>query len=437
MGMPHRQYHSIRVLIMGETKIFLAAFLAIFLAASLVRWFLNRINIRHLRRFGHEIPDVFQGEIEAATLARMTDYTVESSRLESREHLSADLVTLIILFSGLFPWLVDRCLALNLSFVPSGLVLLALLGIISGAPGIPFKLYRTFVIEKKYGFSTITLRLWITDFLKGLLIEALLMAILLGAVLFLIQRAAGTWWLWVWLVFFLFQLLLVWLYPVVIAPLFNKYEPLLDDDLKDSIIGMMAKAGLAVGGVYQMDAGKRSRHTNAYFTGLGKTKRIVLYDTLLASHAQEEILAVLAHEIGHRQRKHILKQLIFLGTASLVILYIAWRLLYWPPLYHAFGVGPVIPYAGLFLLAVIFEPLVFFLKPLGTAVLRKFEREADDFSYELLGSSRPLCNALKRLAKDNLANLHPHPLYVLFNYSHPPLQERIARLQQKEAKKPA
>lgn len=419
---------------MDESTIILVVFLALFLGASFVRWLLDRINIRHLLKFGREVPDVFQGEIDSATLARMTDYTVESTRLEARERLLSDLVTLLVLFGGLFPWLADRGPAMNLPFVPSGLVFFALVGVISGIPDIPFQLYRTFGIEKKYGFSTITLRLWITDFLKGLLIETLLMAILLGAVLFLIERAAGTWWLWVWLVFFLFQLLLLWLYPVVIAPLFNRYEPLKDDGLRDAIIGMMGKAGLAVGGVFQMDAGKRSRHTNAYFTGLGKTKRIVLFDTLLASHAQDEILAVLAHEVGHRQKKHVLKQALALGGASLVILYGAWRLLAWPPLYHAFGLAEVVPYAGLFLLAIIFAPAVFFLKPLGTAVLRKFEREADDFSEELLGSAAPLCSALKRLARDNLANLYPHPLYVLFHYSHPPLAERIARLRCKKAK---
>jgi STE24 endopeptidase len=291
--------------------------------------------------------------------------------------------------------------------------------------------------EKKYGFATITLRLWITDFLKGLLIETLLMAMLLASLLFLMQEAPRTWWLWVWLLFLLFQLLLVWLYPVLIAPLFNKYEPLPDSDLRDSLIALMARAGLDVKGVYRMDAGKRSRHTNAYFTGLGKTKRIVLYDTLLASHEPDEILAVLAHEIGHRQKKHILKQLLSLGTASLIMVYLSWHLLSEPLLYHAFGLAAAAPYAGLFLLAVIFEPLAFFLKPLGMAMLRKFEREADDFSYELLGTSLPLCNALKRLAKDNLANLHPHPFYVWFHYSHPPLEERIARLQRrKETRNP-
>lgn len=419
---------------MVEINSLLTVFLALFLAASLVRWLLNRINIRHLRRFGHEVPEVFRGEIDGDTLARMTDYTVESSRLGSFEHLCGDFVTLGILLSGLLPRLVDTILALHLSLVPSGLAFFAALGLLGGTPGIPFQLYGTFGIEKKYGFSTITLWLWVTDFLKGILIEALLMAILLGSLLFLMQRAPGTWWLWVWIVFLSFQLLLVWLYPVVIAPLFNKYEPLKDNVLNDSIVAMMAKAGLKTGGIFQMDAGKRSRHTNAYFTGMGKTKRIVLYDTLLASHEPDEILAVLAHEIGHRQKKHIVKQLLFLGTVSLVIFYLAWRLLGWPLLYHTFGLAAAIPYAGLFLLAAIFEPLTFFLKPLGTAALRKFEREADDFSYELLGSSLPMCKALKRLAKDNLANLHPHPYYVWFHYSHPPLGERIARLQQREAK---
>jgi STE24 endopeptidase len=183
-----------------------------------------------------------------------------------------------------------------------------------------------------------------------------------------------------------------------------------------------------------MDAGKRSRHTNAYFTGLGKTKRIVLYDTLLSSHTHEEILSVLAHEIGHWRKRHILKQLIFMEAASLGIFYLIFRFVEWPYLYQTFGFSQNIPYAGLFLASALLGPLGFFLTPFGTVIMRRFEREADEFAYALTGTVAPLCSALKRLAKDNLSNLHPHPLYAWFYYSHPPLTERIAYLQDMERK---
>jgi len=413
----------------------LISFICVFFLCSLCRWVLTQMNVRHIRRFGHEVPQVFQGELDEATLSRMSEYTAESSRFGSVEHIFDDVITLIILLGGFLPWLVGIILSWNVHFILSGLIFFGILSLISGVLNLPFSLYSTFILEKKYGFSTITFRLWITDLIKSLLISAILMGILLGAFLALIYFAEKTWWLWVWLFFSAFQLLMVWLYPVLIAPLFNKFEPVKDEALKEAIINLMAKVGLKTEGVYQIDAGKRSRHTNAYFTGLGKTKRIVLYDTLIASHTPDEIISVLAHEIGHWKKKHILKQLVFTETLSLAIFYLIYRLSDWALLYHTFGFGEAISYVGLLLLAAIIGPVAFFLTPIGSMIMRKFEREADDFGFELVGTSRPLADALKRLAKDNLANLHPHPFYAWFYYSHPPLTERIARLQQMEKTK--
>jgi STE24 endopeptidase len=228
---------------------------------------------------------------------------------------------------------------------------------------------------------------------------------------------------------------MIWLYPVLIAPLFNKFEPVRDEALKEDIISLMAKVGLKAKGVFQVDAGKRSKHTNAYFTGLGKTKRIVLFDTLLNSHSADEILSVLAHEAGHWKKKHIMKQLVFTEAISLAAFYLVYRLIDWPLLYQTFGFSERLPYAGLLLVAALLGPVTFFLTPVGAAVMRIFEREADDYCLNLIGTVKPMVSALKRLAKDNLANLHPHPLYAWFYYSHPPLAERIARLQQEEGKK--
>jgi STE24 endopeptidase len=273
------------------------------------------------------------------------------------------------------------------------------------------------------------------DLLKGIAVSTILMGLLLSAFLMLLRFAPSSWWLWTWLVFASFQLLMIWLYPIVIAPLFNRYEPIRDEGLKAAIIVLMAKVGLKTEGVYQVDAGKRSRHTNAYFTGLGKTKRIVLFDTLIASHTTEEITAVLAHEIGHWKKRHILKQLLFMEATSLIILWLASHLIAWPLLYETFGFNRPIPFVGLLLCAALFGPLSILITPFVSATQRRFEREADAFVSGLTGATAPLMGALKRLARDNLANLHPHPLYARFYYSHPPLTERIVRLQELECKK--
>ncbi|MGZ3607013.1 MAG: M48 family metallopeptidase [Syntrophales bacterium] len=422
---------------MVHWNVLLIAFLAAFAASAASRLLLAYVNVSHLRRHGHDVPEVFQGEIDEATLARMTAYTAESSSFGSVEHFFDDAVTLLVLLSGFLPLLVGVVLSWNLHFILSGLIFFGALALLSAILDIPFSLYSTFVIEKRYGFSTITMRLWITDLIKGLLISGILSGILLGAMLALVYYADHTWWLWVWLVFSAFQMLIVWLYPVLIAPLFNKFEPIENEALKEAIIALMAKVGLKTGGVFQVDAGKRSKHTNAYFTGLGKTKRIVLYDTLLKSHASEEILSVLAHEAGHWKKRHIIKQLILMETVSFVFLYLVYRLIDWPLLYQTFGFAERIPYVGLLLIAVLFGPVAFFLTPIGAMLTRRYEREADDFCYSLVGTTIPMINALKRLAKDNLANLHPHPFYAWFYYSHPPLTERIARLLgMKDAKKP-
>ena len=422
---------------MVQWNILLIAFLVAFVVSSVFRLLLTYINVSYLRRHGHDVPEVFQGEIDEATLARMTEYTADSSRFGAVAHFFDDAVTLLVLLSGFLPLLVGIVLSWNLHFILSGLIFFGALALLSGILDIPFSLYSTFVIEKRYGFSTITVRLWITDLSKSLLISAMLSGMLLGAMLALVYYAERTWWLWVWLVFSAFQMLVVWLYPVLIAPLFNKFEPIENEALKEAIIALLAKVGLKTGGVFQVDAGKRSKHTNAYFTGFGKTKRIVLYDTLLKSHASEEILSVLAHEAGHWKKRHIIKQLILTETFSLVFLYLVYRLIDWSLLYQTFGFAEKIPYVGLLLIAALFGPAVFFLTPIGAMLTRRFEREADDFCYNLVGTTVPMINALKRLAKDNLANLHPHPFYAWFYYSHPPLTERIARLlRMKDSKKP-
>lgn len=408
-------------------KTLILIFLVLFIGRIILRFVLQRLNIQHLRQHGKVIPPVFQGTIDEATLSKMVDYTTDNSRLENLEDLIDDVLELAVIFL-LLPQLVGNIASLNLHLIGQALIFFGTLSVIGGVAGLPFDIYHTFVLERKYGFSTITWKLWLTDLIKSVLISAVLMGILLSAFMAFILYLPKTWWFWGWIFFTAFEILLLWLYPVVIAPLFNKYEPIKDQELKEKIETLLSQVGLKAKGIFQVDEGKRSKHTNAYFTGIGKTKRIVLFDTLLASHTHEEILAVLAHEIGHWKKKHILKQLIFMIAASLIGFYLVYLLVNWAPLYKAFGLQQTPVYAGLLLVSVYLSCIGFFFGPVGAYISRRYEREADQMAHDLTGTSEPMINALKRLAKDNLSNLHPHPWYVWFYYSHPPLTERIEYL---------
>ena len=408
----------------------LISFLVVFTLRSATQIFLNRLNISHLRKHGGTVPDLFRDTVDAEKLQRISAYTVDSARFGIVSTLASQIFFLAILLSGFLPWLVDTIMRLDWGTIPGGLIFFAVFGILSGVFRIPFDLYDTFVIENRYGFNTRTFRLWVADSLKGLALSAALSGALLALLLWLILDGGDLWWFWAWILVGIVELLMLWLYPVILAPLFNKFEPLTDENLAGRITAVLNKAGLRTRGIFQMDASRRSKHTNAYFTGLGKTKRIVLFDTLVRSHEPEEIEAVLAHEAGHWRKRHVLKQLIVAEVLALVGFFVVAQLLHWPLLYRTFGFPQPVPYVGLLLISAIFSPLGFFIQPLAAYLSRRLERQADDFALDLVGTGEPLARALKRLAADNLSNLHPHPLYASFYYSHPPLAERIRRLRE-------
>ncbi len=413
---------------MVQFNLLLSAFLTFFILRSLTQLLLNRLNISHLRRHGDMVPQVFRDTIDREKLKKICAYTVDSARFGIFSTLAGQIFFLALLLSGFFPWMLNRIPQQEWGLILSGLVFFAFLGVLTNLFQIPFDLYDTFVIENRYGFNTKTFRVWILDLLKSLVLSALLGGFLLWLLLSLISAGGSLWWVWAWVLVGAFELILIWLYPVILAPLFNKFVPVENLDLTRRIEALMQKAGLRSKGVFEMDASKRSRHTNAYFTGLGKSKRIVLFDTLLQSHTAEEIEAVLAHEIGHWKKKHILKQLLVMELLSLVAFYVVAQLLNWPLLYRTFGFSGPVPYVGLLLIGALFSPIGYFVQPLGMAFSRKFEREADDYALGLIPSAESLARAFKRLAADNLANLTPHPFYAWFYYSHPPLVERIRRL---------
>ena len=413
---------------MIQVNFLLLAFLALFLSRSATQYYLHRLNLVHLRQYGSAVPAAFQDTVSEEILKKISAYTIDSDHFQMVASLIQQGLYLVVLLSGFLPWLMKIIRSWTYGSVIEGLIFFAILSLLANLSRIPFGLYDTFVIEERYGFNRMSLQMWILDFLKSMLILFLLGGLLLWLLLILVTHGGKAWWVWAWMLVGGFELMMLWLYPVVIAPLFNKFEPIENIGLVEHIRNMMEKVGLRVRAVLKMDAGKRSKHTNAYFTGVGKTKRIVLFDTLLESHPEEEILAVLAHEVGHWKKRHVLKQIILLETLSFAVFYVVDRLLNWSLLYQTFGFEEPTVYVGIFLIGALLSPLGYFAHPLESAISRRFEREADDFVLGLTKTAEPMRNALKRLASDNLANLIPHPLYAWFYYSHPPLVERIERL---------
>ena len=412
---------------MIHTNKLLVVYLAAYLLSTSLGLIIEWINARNLRRYRGEVPGAFRGIIDENELERMDRYTIDKTNLSYVETVISKAIFLFVILSGLLPWLAP--VLEDVYFVWAGLIFFAVPGLIGAVADLPFEYYHLFSIEEKYGFNTLTRKTWLTDLFKSLLITVFIGVFLLSLLLLMIQYAGGGWWVWAWLIFFGFQILMTIIYPTVIAPIFNKFVPLEDGELSEGIRRLAEKEGFAIKGVFQVDAAKRSRHTNAYLSGFGKTKRIVLFDTLLEAHDNDEILAVLAHEIGHSKRNHIKKQLFIMGLFSLILFYLISKMISWAPMYHAFGFSGMPNYAGLFLVAVLWEPLGFFLSPVAMALSRRFEREADRFAFNVMETAQPLVRALKKMAKDNLSNLRPHPLYVRFNHSHPPLLERIRTLE--------
>ena len=409
---------------------YLIAYISIYLASFAVFVAIERINANYLKKNGHKAPVAFEGIINENELQKIGRYTVDKIRFKIFRTSISKIIFLYIILSGILPWLAEFLSLMN--FLIAGLIFFAIIGLLEVLIGLPFDYYHSFVLEDRYGFNTKTLKIWIADLVKSMLVLIILGTFLLSAVLLMVTYAGQNWWIWAWIIFSLFQLTMTILYPTVIAPLFNRFTSLEDSELKDRIKHLAETEGLAIEGIYQMDASKRTRHTNAYFSGIGKAKRIVLFDSLIRSHTQDEILAILAHEIGHLKKNHIKKQFIVVSVVSLFLFFLASKLLAWDVMYNSFGFSTMPCYVGLFLVGILWEPVNFFISPIGMAISRKFEREADFYSLGILKTAKPLSIALKKIAKENLSNLDPHPLYVFFNYSHPPLLERIEYLEARE-----
>ncbi|MEK6775607.1 MAG: M48 family metallopeptidase [bacterium] len=403
-------------------------FLAAYILVIAAGYFLKYLNLRHLERHGAEIPEEFAGQIDGGLLEKTRDYTVENTRFGFLESAFSHLLTLVFLFGGLMRFYNRLILSMADSFILSGLLFFLFLSYASTFFSIPFDLYSTFRIENRYGFSTITPRIWMTDQLKSLFLSTLLMGIILSVGFYLVQAATETWWLWVWGFVLIFGIFMMYISPYVIEPLFNKYTPIDDPGLEEGIRKLMDKVGIKVSRIFKMDASKRSRHTNAYFTGIGRVKRIILYDTLLTKLNEPEILAVLAHEAGHWKKRHLLKGIFLSQIISFVGIYLAYRFAQADMLTDLFKIEPPSFFAKIVILGFLFSIVSFPLNPLFNLLSRYFEREADNFACRITNHPEGMASSLIKLAKDNLSNLHPHPWYAAFYYSHPPVVERVRRI---------
>lgn len=406
------------------------ALFILFLAETAFTYWLRYINLEYLKQHWTVVPAGFEGAIDEEKLRTSTAYTFDSSRLGLWESLFDNLLLIVFLFGGLLTVYDHFIGGLASHLIANGICFFIILVWLQTLLDIPFTLFSTFRIEARYGFNTTTLRLWCVDFIKSQAIGTLLLIILVGAAFWLIQWSPERWWIWVWAFMAAFSLFMMFLSPYVIEPLFNKFEPVTEEGLVDDIRAMMEKAGLKVGRVMQMDASRRSKHSNAYFTGIGKVKRIVLYDTLISQMSHSEIVAVLAHEIGHWKKGHIWKRLVWAEVAALAGTWISFQLLNWPGLPGVLGLHETISFpAKLVILGLIASLALFPLTPFMAWRSRCHEWEADRFASDLTGRPQDLASAMVKLSAENLSNLFPHPLYAAFYYSHPPVVERVRMLQ--------
>lgn len=402
--------------------------LVVFILVFGCKLWLRHLNLAYLAKHGDQVPHDFEGLIDQGLLRKTTQYTLANSRLGLIETFFDTPILLLFIFGGVLPWYDQWVGQLTHSFLGQGLIFVLGLSLVQTILGIPFSLYRTFVLEERFQFNTSTPKIWITDLMKSLLIGGLLLSLVSVGALALVQSSPEHWWLWVWGFLALMTLLLMYLSPVLIEPWFFKFEPLQNEALAERVKTVMTQAGLKVDRVQQVDASRRSKHSNAYFTGIGRVKRIVLFDTLLDQMNDDEILAVLAHEAGHWKLGHIWKRLLSTKLVSLGVCWLAWVLLDFGQLPAWFGLGSLSFVGQVVLLGFLLSLVGFPLTPLSSWLSRRHEWQADRFAMDLTGDGKALSTALAKLSRENLSNLHPHPVFAWFYYSHPPVTARIAKL---------
>mgnify|MGYP000871672447 FL=1 len=404
-------------------------FAVIILIAVLSEYFLSVVSgILSLRTFSPTLPAEFREVFDEDKYAEARRYG-QTQTYFGLIHSSFDLAILLAfwLFGG-FEWLDQVVRAAGYGPLVSGLVYIGLLTLASSLLGLPFRLYSTFVIEARFGFNRTTVGTFVSDLLKGLALGIVLGGLLLAVVLLFFEWAGPLAWLWCWLAATAFMLIIQFVAPTWIMPIFNKFTALEDGELHDAIVGYTRSANFPLQGLFVVDGSRRSSKANAFFTGFGANKRIGLYDTLVDDYSVPEVVAVVAHEVGHYKKQHIVKSMVLSVTHLGVMFWVLSLFLQQEALFEAFFVTEPSVYTGLLFFGLLFTPVELVLSVLLNVFSRKNEFEADAFSAMTTGDADSLVRALKKLSADNLSNLTPHPFDVFLHYSHPPVLERIRAL---------
>ena len=405
----------------------LAFVLALMLMVVLRRW-LSQRQISHVLAHRSIVPEQFDGRIELTAHQKAADYTVAQTRF-GRIELAFEVVLLLAFTLGGGLQALHDFWGVRLDGMSYGIALIFSVMAISSVIDLPLSIYRQFVIEEKFGFNRMTIRLFVVDLFKQLILGLVIGTPVLLAVLWLMAQMGNLWWLYVWLFWCSFNLLMLFIYPTWIAPLFNKFAPLDDSELKARIEALLRRCGFASSGLFVMDGSKRSNHGNAYFTGFGKTKRIVFYDTLLKRLQASEVEAVLAHELGHFKRRHVVKRIAVLFAMSLAFLALLGQMMNAAWFFNGLGVNTQNTVLALVLFFLVVPVFTFLITPLMSLFSRRHEFEADQYAAQN-ASADDLIKALVKLYEDNAATLTPDPLHSLFYDSHPPAAIRIERLVQ-------
>jgi len=396
-------------------------------------------QVRHVARHRSAVPAAFAEKITLAAHQKAADYTLAKAQVGLLQLAWGAMLLLGWTLLGGLDALHQALLAAMGPGLGQQIALVAAFALISGVLELPFSLYQTFVVEQRFGFNQSTLGLWLADVCKSSVLAAVIGLPLVAAVLWLMQAAGSLWWLWAWGLWTGFQLLLMWIFPTFIAPLFNKFQPLEDAALKERVTTLMQRCGFAAKGLFVMDGSRRSAHANAYFTGLGNAKRVVFYDTLLKKLNVDEVEAVLAHELGHFKHRHITKRMLGMFALSLAgfaaLGWLSQQVWFYtglgaiPSTALAFGMSAHDDALALLLFMLATPVFTFWITPLMAHFSRRDEFEADAYAMQQAQGSA-LASALLKLYQDNASTLTPDPLYVKFYYSHPPASERLARMAQ-------
>lgn len=407
---------------------FALIFLFFLIASVLTRYWLSMRQLKHIQSHRGAVPKAFAEKISLKDHQKAADYSTTKLRFGRLTLAWETLWLLIWTLGGGINYIDTWWQGFAFSELWSGIALILSITLVMALLDLPFSLYTTFVIEEKFGFNKMTVKLWLTDLLKSSLLMLIIGVPLIAVILWLMNQAGAYWWIYAWSVWTAFTLVMIWAYPAFIAPLFNKFSALKDESLKNRIESLLQRCGFKSQGVFVVDGSKRSAHGNAYFTGFGNNKRIVFYDTLLDTLSENEVEAVLAHELGHFKRKHIRKSMIM----SIVMTFAGFALLAWllesDWFYAAMNIQNPSTHTALILFVMVMPVFTYFVSPLFSALSRKHEFEADDFAKQQ-SDYRALISALVNMYRDNASTLTPDPIHSMFYDSHPPASIRIAHLE--------